>query len=139
MSKLIVVDSSSLFSLFIQTDQNHNRAISISKQLVKEKGSAIVPSEIFSELINIVGKKLNHTMAIEIGRVILQSDTFTVGETSKQLLQKALEKFDKQPASVSFTDCLVMAFADSYETKEIFGFDETFQKNGYTRFGIDKQ
>jgi len=28
-------------------------------------------------------------------------------------------------------DCLVMATADFYETREIFGFDTAFTKNGY--------
>jgi predicted nucleic acid-binding protein len=32
---------------------------------------------------------------------------------------------------VSFTDCLVMAVADRFGTKVIFGFDEVFRKNGY--------
>jgi predicted nucleic acid-binding protein len=32
---------------------------------------------------------------------------------------------------VSFTDCVVMAVADTYGTKRIFGFDEAFTKNGY--------
>ena len=30
-----------------------------------------------------------------------------------------------------FTDCIVMANADSFKTKDIFGFDEVFRKNGY--------
>jgi hypothetical protein len=33
--------------------------------------------------------------------------------------------------SVSFTDCMVMATADHYGTRLIFGFDEVFRKNGY--------
>lgn len=52
---------------------------------------------------------------------------------------RALQNFQNQPAYVSFTDCVVMAFADEYETKDIFGFDEAFRKNGYIRVGIDKK
>jgi predicted nucleic acid-binding protein len=33
--------------------------------------------------------------------------------------------------SPSFVDCLVMVYADVCKTTEIFGFDETFAKNGY--------
>jgi predicted nucleic acid-binding protein len=32
---------------------------------------------------------------------------------------------------VSFTDCIVMANADEYGTKTIFGFDTDHAKNGY--------
>ena len=63
---------------------------------------------------------------------------FIIAETTLEVRIEALEKFQKQPKSVSFTDCIVMAFADEYETREIFGFDDAFRKNGYIRFGIDK-
>ena len=46
-------------------------------------------------------------------------------------LEEVLERFARQPASVSFTDCLVMSLADRVGTKLIFGFDEVFRKNGY--------
>ena len=46
---------------------------------------------------------------------------------------QAQKKFAKLPQSVSFTDCLVMATADEYETIDIFGFDKQFADAGYTR------
>jgi hypothetical protein len=45
----------------------------------------------------------------------------------------ALDKFAVLPQGVSFTDCLVMATADAYFTKDIFGFDKQFADAGYTR------
>jgi predicted nucleic acid-binding protein len=33
--------------------------------------------------------------------------------------------------SVSYTDCIVMVVATGSKTKEIFGFDDAFGKNGY--------
>jgi predicted nucleic acid-binding protein len=35
--------------------------------------------------------------------------------------------------AVSFTDCLVMAVADEYGTKDIFDFDKQFADAGYIR------
>jgi predicted nucleic acid-binding protein len=34
---------------------------------------------------------------------------------------------------VSLTDCIVMAIADHYGTKDIFGFDKQFADAGYHR------
>jgi hypothetical protein len=34
-------------------------------------------------------------------------------------------------ASVSYTDAVVMAVADEYETQKIFGYDEAFANCGY--------
>jgi predicted nucleic-acid-binding protein len=45
----------------------------------------------------------------------------------------ALLKFEAVSEAVSFTDCLVMAVADEYGTKDIFGFDKHFEDAGYQR------
>lgn len=137
MKQIIVADSSGLFSLLVDSDANHKKALKINDQHLKTEGIVIVPSEILSELINVVGKKFDHIKAIVVASDILKSKVFNVENTSDLIRDTALKKYRYQPKSVSFTDCLVMAFADFYETKEIFGFDEAFRKNGYTRIGID--
>lgn len=138
MSSTIILDTSAFLSLGNINDSNYQKATTISKQIEKGKLSIIVPGEIFTEIVNVVGKKTGHQAAILQAKKILSSASFTITETDSNIRVNALEKFQKQPQSVSFTDCLVMAFADEYETKEIFGFDEAFRKNGYIRFGIDK-
>jgi predicted nucleic acid-binding protein len=39
--------------------------------------------------------------------------------------------YHNSPERVSFVDCLVMAYARLYDTREIFGFDAVFVQNGY--------
>jgi predicted nucleic acid-binding protein len=48
-------------------------------------------------------------------------------------LETALEKFRSESPAVSFTDCIVMAVADYYGVKEIFGSDKQFEEAGYAR------
>lgn len=79
---------------------------------------------------------MHHEAAVKQGEDLLSSRILIMVETTPIICQNAFDKFKKQPKSVSFTDCLVMAFADEFATKDIFGFDEAFRKNGYTRFGI---
>lgn len=136
MNSNIIGDSSAFFSLVIKKDQNHSNATTTIRKIIDNKASVIVP-EVFTELVNILGKKVGHLVAIKTGKMILQKPELTIMETTDVIRRNAFEKFKKQPESVSFTDCLVMAFADSFETKEIFGFDEAFRKNGYVRLGID--
>ena len=134
---VIIADSSGLISTFVQRDQNHNLAKKIKEKTIKDKNIIYLPHEVFSETVNIVGKKMGHEAAVDLGTTILQTDLFFVLPSNYALIKRALEMFYKQVQSVSFTDCMVMAFADEYETKEIFGFDESFKKNGYIRIGID--
>ena len=53
--------------------------------------------------------------------------------TKQTNADQALQKFETLPQGVSFTDCLVMATADEYETRDIFGFDKQFADAGYNR------
>ncbi|OGE09984.1 hypothetical protein A3A60_03865 [Candidatus Curtissbacteria bacterium RIFCSPLOWO2_01_FULL_42_26] len=137
MTNIVVVDSSALVSLFSPDDSNHQIAKKLSLTLKNQNTVLIVPGEIFTETVNVFGKKISHEIATKYGSFILTRQEYTIAETNHLIRGSAFEKFQDQPKSVSFTDCLVMAFADDYETREIFGFDDAFRKNGYIRFGVD--
>ncbi|MBI2007461.1 MAG: PIN domain-containing protein [Candidatus Blackburnbacteria bacterium] len=139
MNPTIVADTSALISLFSPNDLNHKLAENLSLGIKRKNSSFIIPGEIATEVINVFGKKISHEIAVLYGRKILNTKEFTILETTPEIRFSAFAKFQKQPKSVSFTDCLVMAFADEYATKEVFGFNDVFRKNGYIRFGIDKK
>ncbi len=139
MNYPIIIDSSSFISLGTITDSNYQKAAAISNRIGEEDRTIIMPGEIFTEIVNVAGKKIGHKAAMDQASKILSSKTVHIEETTSAIRQSALDKFNKQPKSVSFTDCIVMAFADEFETKEIFGFDDAFRKNGYIRIGIDKK
>ena len=127
---VVVADTSGLMSLLVDTDANYPKALALSRTLEESQGAVILSSHVFSELMNVLGKKQGHQKAVSVGQHILSSPNYLVLGSEKELAE-ALERFAKQPASVSFTDCLVMSLADRYGTKLIFGFDEVFRKSGY--------
>ena len=127
----VIIDSSYLFSLAVRVDSNYKRAVKISKSLTLSL-MLIIPAEIFSETINALWKKIDRWQAIKTAQDILGANYYLFSETTVEIRQRALSKFESQKNSVSFTDCLVMAFADQFKTKKILGFDEAFSQNGYT-------
>src|SRR4051794_13031750 len=131
MNRPVVIDSSALFSLVSLHDTNHHQAVALSAAFRPADYTVLVPGEIFTETLNIIGKKIGKDKREEVGNDLLSSGVFVFVDTTADIRQAAFAKLLTQPGSVSFTDCLVMAFADSYKTKEIFGFDEVFRKNGY--------
>lgn len=139
MNGPIIIDSSAFISLGTITDSNYKSATLISSKIEKGDRTIIMPGEIFTEIVNVAGKKISHEAAMDQATKILSSKAVHIEETTSDIRQSALDKFNKQPKSVSFTDCIVMAFADEFETKEIFGFDYVFRKNGYIRIGVDKK
>ena len=139
MSNPIIIDSSAFVSLGTVADSNYENAHRIGSLIKKEDRSIIVPGDIFTETVNVVGKKIGHKAAIVQARDIFLDPRLNIVEMTPQIRQNSLEKFKKQPGSVSFTDCIVMAFADEFGTREIFSFDGVFKKNGYIRIGIDEK
>jgi predicted nucleic acid-binding protein len=130
-SKLIIVDSSGLISLVVDSDSNHGKALAIAHQFVGTQDKALVPAEVFSETLNILGKKFGHEYAAGAVQAVLESSAFAVVPTSDVSRLDAVEQFRTAPTGVSFTDCLVMKVADEHGTKDIFGFDKQFEDAGY--------
>lgn len=135
--KPVVLDTSGLISFISLSDSNHEIALGVNQSLKEKNQPVILPGEIFTETINVIGKKIDHQTSLATANLILTSNQFAIIDTTPQIRESALEKFAHQPASVSYTDCLVMAFADFYQTKYIFGFDKVFAKNKYCRLGLD--
>jgi predicted nucleic acid-binding protein len=137
MEPPIIADSSGLISLVSEDDSNHKLALKVAKELSGLNSLIIVPSDVFSETLNVIGKKLSHQLAIEVGKELISSSAYSVIEADSLLRDSAISLFSKQAESVSFTDCIVMVFADSYNADNIFGFDKVFKNNGYRRLGFD--
>ncbi len=130
----IIADTSALISLVSESDSNHKNALKIINEII---GTIIIPGEVISEFLNVLGKKTGHKIASQKAKIIFDSQSFEIAEITTEIRKDSFEKFKKQPNSVSFTDCLVMSLADEYDTKQILGFDECLKKSGYIRFGID--
>lgn len=135
---VIVVDSSAVIALMTKTDDFHQKAFSISEKIKTTNQQIILPYEIFTETITTVSKKIGRQEGVIAGERILSwvsSGNLLFSVTNASLLTKALVHLKTAKGvrgAPSFFDCLVMAFADHYQTPYIFGFDEVFAKNGYT-------
>jgi len=132
MKHTVIADTSGLFSLASETDRNHARAIAEGEILFKAAGTIILPHDVFTETINILGKKANHAAAMGTASIFLQEPAYLIVDPDEAMRRQALAKFQEQNEDVSFTDCMVMACADRFKTKHIFGFDNVFSRNGYT-------
>jgi predicted nucleic acid-binding protein len=129
----IIADTSALVSLATKTDQNHAPALSAAETLRKAQRPIILPADVLVETVNILGKKSGHEVALNAaGQLLSPGSQFVLVETTPHI-EAALRKFESQPQAVSLTDCIVMAVADHYGTKDIFGFDKQFADAGYQR------
>jgi predicted nucleic acid-binding protein len=125
---VIIADTSGLVSLFHPGDRNHHVAVEAAKRLQNESKDILIPPSVFVEFLNILGRKLSHSVALAAASEL--TPPFLILNEPRDNTN-ALEKFAKLPEGVSFTDCLVMASADEYYTPDIFGFDKQFETAGY--------
>lgn len=127
----IIIDSSALVALTHPNDADHGKAVAISAALGIAERPVLVPLEVVAETLNILGKKLDHAFAVVVGERLLKGEGLLIFQPTEAPIRAALAKWRGQPGTVSYTDCVVMAYADQFETKEIFGFDAAFARNGY--------
>jgi predicted nucleic acid-binding protein len=131
INKPVIADSSGIISLVIGSDSNNKYATDIATKMEDRKYTALIPTEVFAETINILGKKFGHEQAYFVIDHLLASTAFRVIPSTDLIRRDALFTFRTMATSVSYTDCLVMALADYHATKTIFGFDEIFIRQGY--------
>jgi uncharacterized protein len=129
----IIADTSALVALATDTDHNHRPATQEAARLREVSQPIILPADVLVETVNVLGKRSGHDTAFKAAGGLLHPESqFVLIETRLYLLP-ALEKFKDQAEGVSLTDCIVMAIADDYGTKDIFGFDKQFEEAGYHR------
>jgi predicted nucleic acid-binding protein len=131
-NEFIIGDTSALISLVVPTDHNHKAAVEAAEKLRATQKEIIVINAVYEEFLNTLGKKFGHDVAIAASQRLLYPFVL-LNEPQDIPSSGALDKFAVLPPAVSFTDCLVMATADAYFTKDIFGFDKQFADAGYTR------
>ena len=135
MNRPVILDSSALIAQINLSDSLHEKAQAINNVLSQTERQVILPYEVFTEAINIFGKKVGRIEAAQAGKALLArhvSGSLRIVPSSETILAGALDLLPTAKGqSSSFVDCLVMVSADYYQTQEIFGFDEAFAKNGY--------
>ncbi len=129
--KTIIADTSAIISLLSPQDANHARAVALRESYARAHGVVVVPPDVFTETMNVLGRQAGHAAARAAAAHLRATQGFLVVESWGAVVALALERFRAQPDSVSFTDCMVMATADQYTTRLVFGFDAAFRKNGY--------
>ncbi len=129
-----VIDTSFLISLFAVDDSNHEAALRWMEDVAEHPPHLVIPGDVLTELLNIVGRRKGHQEASKLAEGILESGDYDIAETTSDIRTAALAFFKESANSVSFTDCVVMAIANAQDTRNILGFDKIFKQAGYNAY-----
>jgi predicted nucleic acid-binding protein len=143
---VVVLDSSALIAQINVKDIWHNKADEIAGFIAQTDRHAILPCEVLAETLNRIGNNIGRKEAVLAGKALLNRDVtgdIVITYSNPSLLGASLKLLDTIEAPpdkrASFVDCLVMATANFFNTREIFGFDAVFAKNGYRLPGSVEQ
>lgn len=135
MSNSVILDSSALIAQINLADTLYEKVQPINGFIAKTNRHVILPYEVFAEALNIFGEKAGRREAASAGKALLArhvSGSLRIVPSDEAIFAAALDRLQNaQGENPSFIDCLVMASADHYQTREFFGFDEMFRKNSY--------
>ena len=130
----------------IPNDLWHKRANTISEFIERTDRKVILPAEVLAEALNRIGNNIGRQDAVLVGNALLERNetgdvlithsNTDILKATLNLLNSVQELPDKL---ASFVDCLVMATAAFYDTREIFGFDAVFGRNGFNLPGNEEK
>ena len=134
----VILDSSALIAQINVKDLWHKKANTVSEFIERTDRQVILPAEVLAETLNRIGNNVGRQDAVlagnalmernETGDILITQSNMEIISATLNLLKTVSEPQDKR---ASFVDCLVMATAAFYDTREIFGFDAVFGMNGF--------
>ena len=130
----LFVDTSGWIANFVDRDQHHEKARRFVPLSLREYVRFITTDYVFDEAVTRVRFQGGHQEAVQLGEVILTSKTVTLLEIGSRLREKAWHLFRKYADQrLSFTDCTTLAVMNLYGLRDIFTFDQDFERLGYRR------
>lgn len=126
---MIFLDSSFLVSVEVETDQNHERAIKVRDEIIKDKfGKTTISDYIFDETVTVTfGRTRDLKKTILVGMGL--RDSAEMLKIDEKNFEEAWKIFKRQKKTdFSFTDCSTIAAMKAKNIKNIATFDEDFKK-----------
>lgn len=126
---MIILDSSFLVSVEVETDQNHERAVEIRNKIIKgDFGELFISDYIFDETVTVTFNKTKDlNKAVEVGEILM--GLTEILKVEEKTLEETWKIFKNQKKTMlSFTDCTILALMQEKGIKNLATFDEDFDK-----------
>ncbi len=129
----ILFDTGYLLAFYNTKDVNHSKVAESYKALVEgEYGIPILLDYVFDELVTLIQVRTKRNdLATEIGRLILEDTKEFVQfvKVGQRDFEGGWRLFQEQTGSkfLSFTDCVLIAYAGSNNISKVAGLDNQFR------------
>ena len=125
---MIFLDTSFLVAYIVEKDTNHEKAVSLMKEIVQgEHGSAITSEYVFEETVTVVlVRSRSLESAVKTGDIIKES--IPVLDVGNNVFEASWKRFRNQKnTKLSFTDCTILEMVESNHLDKLATFDREFE------------
>ena len=125
---MIFLDTSFLVAYIVEKDTNHEKAVSLMKEIVEgEHGSAITSEYVFEETVTVVlVRSRSLESAVKTGDIIKES--IPVLDVGNNVFEASWKRFRNQKnTKFSFTDCTILEMVESNHLDKLATFDREFE------------
>lgn len=129
---VVVADADALIAQTNPSDVHHQKATTISQNLINMNAQVIYPVTVIAEAATHMQRVLNSN-ASAYGTVQLMTEPASqVVEVNKQTLVNSLKYFNSYSSKKNTVfDCIVAAVAEEYKADAIFSFDHFYKNKGF--------
>ncbi len=138
MGQYVFIDTSGWIALYHKKDKFHEKAIKINKELLDNNYYYITTNFIFDETITALLYKANHSLSVNFGERIQNTENVRIIYITREIENKSWELFKKySDKEFSFTDCtsfvILQGLFEDKRVKEVklFASDNHFCQMGY--------
>ncbi len=130
--KPFFIDTSGWCAIYDKSDDNHKVAFPFWNKTAARIGALYTSDYVIDETLTLLSVRINHTAAVEFGRVILASEVIKIIPITTSRWENAWKLFAKySDKDFSFTDCTSFIIMHELSLKEVFTFDKHFQQMGF--------
>lgn len=128
----VFLDTSYAIALVSQTDQHHQRAISLSLQLENQNITLVTTRAVLVETGNALAKLRYRQVAIELLSEIESDPQLEIIPLSELLYQRGLQLYrERQDKEWGITDCISFVVMDDLNLTAALTADIHFQQAGF--------
>jgi predicted nucleic acid-binding protein len=132
----VFVDTSAYFALTDSRDENHEVAVQIIHQLVRERVELLTTNFVVAETHALLLNRIGYTTALQVVEELSQSQTriYRVREAEERKALEMIKTYaDKE---FSLVDAISFATMDRFHVRQAFAFDHHFAQYGFSLLSV---
>lgn len=132
MRRPVLVDTSALLALYIDSDAQHRKAASVFGTLREKRRHLLTTTDVFDETVTLVRRWEGYADAVRTGETLRASRILELVVVNDEDREAAWGLFKQYTdPKLSYTDCTSAAVMGRLELEEVFTFDSDFRGFGF--------